>query len=1033
MANIEIGGRLHSTATGNVVTGANEVLDDTKNKKQSVINAEVDETIGDDNTAGTIKGRIKTAEGKLDTLNGDSSTSGSVAKAVADAKTELIGGATSNGNTLKKVEDRTATLETAVGSNGSVDQRIAAAKSEVIGDAASDYNTLGKLEDKIQAEASARQDAITAETNRATTRENQIYDLVHTPEQHYVTVATYADLANIASPSDDTIYRVSSYNGKTSQVDNTAYSEYGYDGTNFVFLCIKSQIDEVYDISAHHSNNTYVDLAAALDGGNNIPQELRKGGMSVKFVQSSDNKYVQYRCMAQNFTTDVTQWQGVEDILMPINGFLGDYRLEEISYTNGYIAVTNEVADTENTHPSVTAWRYALINCTEGDAFVVGGITTQNSAVPIWAFLDADNHILKRSEDPDMEIDLFSIVAPENTVKLLLEDKQSGKKSYEGAALEVLLDKKANKSDVEEQNDKVWEKLYPLNNFANPNITPVQYSEKTYIRVTDGVADLANPVTSSAWRSYVADCTEGDMFIINGETTGNPAAPIWAFLDSSNNIISSSQNPDLTIEGLQVVAPIKAVKILLEDHNSGKQSYIGKNIYSLLNERVDNKELYTAREDVLRLELLPYGKLIDQSGEIHISPSPTPAWRGTTRLKVSEGERLKVDRASFYLLYDYNKAITSLVAVPSNKIIEIPSNAAYIVFDITPNRDEEYMWVRRLNGGCKQNKLALLDYGEFISNDGQIHTSDNPNWRGTEKLPVNGGTFLRVPDASWYVLYDSQESPLTQLVAVPDDKIIYIPFTASYIAFDYVPVETDEFVIVNVFSGIDNNVQWRGKKWYAFGCSLTDIHDDNGNQGVARRTGIYPLYLARHSGLIMRNWAYGGSAICWKDATHPNAYERVLAAVNAGELTDADIVTLDGAVNDWSSMSPLGEITDEPADETQITTICGGLYLFVKKIREVAPNANIVFITDSTGKDYNGVDCSYNVARNSLTQKDYWDVIIKFARYVGVSVIDAGGKCEISSFTPQYIYDHIHHTEKGGEQFANTIWEQLKDMNPNVR
>lgn len=174
MANIEIGGRLHSTATGNVVTGANEVLDDTKNKKQSVINAEVDETIGDDNTAGTIKGRIKTAEGKLDTLNGGSSTSGSVAKAVADAKTELIGGATSNGNTLKKVEDRTATLETAVGSNGSVDQRIAAAKSEVIGDAASDYNTLGKLEDKIQAEATRAEAAEGALDSRVDTLEDAV-------------------------------------------------------------------------------------------------------------------------------------------------------------------------------------------------------------------------------------------------------------------------------------------------------------------------------------------------------------------------------------------------------------------------------------------------------------------------------------------------------------------------------------------------------------------------------------------------------------------------------------------------------------------------------------------------------------------------------------------------------------------------------------------------------------------------------------------------------------------------------------------
>lgn len=45
MANINIGGRLHSTATGNTVAGANEVLDDVKGKKQDVINAEVDEAL----------------------------------------------------------------------------------------------------------------------------------------------------------------------------------------------------------------------------------------------------------------------------------------------------------------------------------------------------------------------------------------------------------------------------------------------------------------------------------------------------------------------------------------------------------------------------------------------------------------------------------------------------------------------------------------------------------------------------------------------------------------------------------------------------------------------------------------------------------------------------------------------------------------------------------------------------------------------------------------------------------------------------
>ena len=78
-----------------------------------------------------------------------------------------------------------------------------------------------------------------------------------------------------------------------------------------------------FDISSYHATDgvlaKYADLAAALGtNGANIPDTLRKGGMSVKFVQSSDNKYVQFRCMAQNFTTDVTQWQGVDK--KPISG-----------------------------------------------------------------------------------------------------------------------------------------------------------------------------------------------------------------------------------------------------------------------------------------------------------------------------------------------------------------------------------------------------------------------------------------------------------------------------------------------------------------------------------------------------------------------------------------------------------------------------------------------------------------------------------------------------------------------------------------
>lgn len=74
----------------------------------------------------------------------------------------------------------------------------------------------------------------------------------------------------------------------------------------------------VFDISAYNLTNgqptPYADLAAALGtNGANVPEPLRKGGMSVKFVQSSDHKYVQYRLMSDSFNTITSNWQGVDD------------------------------------------------------------------------------------------------------------------------------------------------------------------------------------------------------------------------------------------------------------------------------------------------------------------------------------------------------------------------------------------------------------------------------------------------------------------------------------------------------------------------------------------------------------------------------------------------------------------------------------------------------------------------------------------------------------------------------------------------
>ena len=74
--------------------------------------------------------------------------------------------------------------------------------------------------------------------------------------------------------------------------------------------------DGAFDVSAYNNNAKFASLEALLNDerlSTLIPTDVRKGGMTLKFIQSFDNKYVQYRLMSQNWSTIVSDWQGVDD------------------------------------------------------------------------------------------------------------------------------------------------------------------------------------------------------------------------------------------------------------------------------------------------------------------------------------------------------------------------------------------------------------------------------------------------------------------------------------------------------------------------------------------------------------------------------------------------------------------------------------------------------------------------------------------------------------------------------------------------
>lgn len=218
---------------------------------------------------------------------------------------------------------------------------------------------------------------------------------------------------------------------------------------------------------------------------------------------------------------------------------------------------------------------------------------------------------------------------------------------------------------------------------------------------------------------------------------------------------------------------------------------------------------------------------------------------------------------------------------------------------------------------------------------------------------------------------------------------------------------------------VENATIWKGKKWYAFGTSLTDSSylDPNGDP-----TGKYPAYLNEYLQAELINKGKGGGGI----TSHSNG--SILTTIQNTDFSDADLITLEGFPNDYSAAP--GDFTDTTTD-----TLCGALYVALSAIYQRAPNATVVIITASQGQLNEQGTSGYPIDFVSATgnrQVEYNQAIIKMGQYFGCHVIDAGGKSQINNFHPDYLVDHLHHSFLGGKQYAETIWEELKNIHCNT-
>jgi hypothetical protein len=103
-------------------------------------------------------------------------------------------------------------------------------------------------------------------------------------------------------------------------------------------------------------------------------------------------------------------------------------------------------------------------------------------------------------------------------------------------------------------------------------------------------------------------------------------------------------------------------------------------------------------------------------------------------------------------------------------------------------------------------------------------------------------------------------------------------------------------------------------------------------------------------------------------------------------------------------------------------------------------NAVVCLLTDNTGKiwttpqgETHPTDLRpWKKDGNGKTQDDYCDAMRKIATYLGCYCIDAGSMSSINYCHPEYIADTIHQSQSGGKQYANAIWSELKEIQPNI-
>ena len=358
----------------------------------------------------------------------------------------------------------------------------------------------------------------------------------------------------------------------------------------------------IYDVSAKNptagSNNDgkFESLSALLSDANLntlIPTAYRKGGMSIKFVQSSDNKYVQCFLTKDEWSVNKADWQkmNLEEEVIQLKKEIGTGVELPITEEGKYIQINQGVGETAGPITESSSFHYIKYPITEGDTIIVTG---RGATSPrLWAITDNNDVILALSPSRPSSAVTYTLIAPANSAYIIINYPISETKSAiyykhdsiikQIDSIDTRLDSWINSTDT--RFDSEEEKIKEIEQTLGIGIALSITEEGKYIQINQGVGEVAGPIATSNLLKYIkAPIVPGSTIVVTGRAGTNPL--LWAVTDSNDVILAlADYHAEVTTD--TIIAPANSAYIIINYRIEEPVSaiyYTPKNVFSQLDD-----------------------------------------------------------------------------------------------------------------------------------------------------------------------------------------------------------------------------------------------------------------------------------------------------------------------------------------------------------------------------------------------------------------------------------------------------------------